>query len=179
MVFGKLLRNCDAAYGWHNTCTPCHWKYHSSVPASAGTWKNLVASSVCFFCCLVSYHHFERASVPRLLTACCRSYSIITAMGLPGGILMTVGMSIPFYLFIGLNLTLFFRGKKKNWICLIYWISNLGWLLLITTVMSDTDSIGSAIMGAFYGISLFVVWWLKPDFYYRWDQGTRQKVKEI
>lgn len=112
-----------------------------------------------------------------IANGCCHSYSIVTAMGLPGGIFMSVGMSIPFYFFVGLNFTLFFRGKKKNWICLIYWMLSLCWLLVSTTVMDET--IGSAIMGAIYGISLFVVMWLRPDFYYRWDQGRRTKVKEI
>ncbi|CRL29162.1 Mg2+ transporter protein, CorA-like [Penicillium camemberti] len=38
--------------------------------------------------------------------------------------------------------------------------------------------IGAGILGGVYGISLFLVWWWKPHFYYRWDQGRRQKSKE-
>jgi hypothetical protein len=82
----------------------------------------------------------------------------------------------PFWLFIGLNLFLFFRGEKKNWLSLVYWLVSTGWLMVTGLIPSTV--VGAGIMGAMYGISLFVVWWLRPDFYYRWDQGRRPKPKE-
>lgn len=68
------------------------------------------------------------------------------------------------------------QGKKKNWTSLIYWYMNTCFMAVVT--LSPVDDKGAAIMGAIYGISLFVAWWLKPDLYYRWDQGRRYKSKE-
>jgi len=85
-------------------------------------------------------------------------------------------MFIPFWLFIALNLFLFFRSEKKNWFSLVYWVVSTCWLAVII-VFVETP-VGATIMGAIYGISLFVVWWLRPDFYYRWNQGRRPKPNE-
>jgi hypothetical protein len=89
---------------------------------------------------------------------------------------------VPFYLLTLLNvLSAFksafsFRGEKGHWIRLTYWLMNTACLLCIGTFIGGDVTLG--IVGAVYGISLFVVWWLRPDFYYRWDQGRRPKAKE-
>lgn len=97
---------------------------------------------------------------------------------------------IPFWLFIVLNLFFAFRGQKKNWLRVVYWLASAAWLVATSfvAVLAYRVSVPigiiwnfnpiSGLMGAIYGISLFVVWWLRPDFYYRWDQGRRPKAKE-
>lgn len=105
----------------------------------------------------------------------CRSYSTLSAICSRSFMWGTL-MFIPFYLFILLNIIMSVRGKKTFWICLIYWYMSMGCVVVIT--ISPVPVVAAGIMGAIYGISLFVFWWLRPNFYYRWDQGRRQKSKE-
>lgn len=95
-------------------------------------------------------------------------------------------MFVPFLIFILLNLFWFFRSKEKNWLRLVYWLLSGTWLAITTvvefrfiaTMGFSIMSVIPTIMGALYGISLFVVWWWRPDFYYSWNQGRRPKVKK-
>lgn len=105
----------------------------------------------------------------------CRSYSTLASIC---SSYFTAGqlMLVPFYLFIFLNLAMFMRGKKKHWTVFIYWYMSTAVIIFIT--IFPIGDIGAGILGGVYGISLFLVWWWKPHFYYRWDQGRRQKSKE-
>lgn len=136
------------------------------------TWWRLIFASLVVWSVTINLKSFGAP----IANSRCRSYSTLSSLYAP---YVTVGqlMFIPFYLFILLNIaTVCIQGKRINPIPLIYWYMNTGFMTVI--MLSPVDDIGAAIMGAIYGLSLFVFWWLKPDLYYRWDQGRRQKSKE-
>ncbi|OQD99294.1 hypothetical protein PENSOL_c007G05390 [Penicillium solitum] len=135
------------------------------------TWWRFIVASLVVWSVTITLKSFSAS----IANGRCRSYCTLSSLYAP---YFTAGplMFIPFYLFILLNLTMSIQGKKKNWASLIYWYMNTCFMAVVT--LSPVDDKGAAIMGAIYGISLFVAWWLKPDLYYRWDQGRRQKSKE-
>ncbi|CAG8015995.1 unnamed protein product [Penicillium nalgiovense] len=89
---------------------------------------------------------------------------------------MGLVMFAPFSLFVGLNMIMLARRKRIDWLGLIVWFVSTCCFEMALYYLVDDAVLG--ITGAVYGISFFLVWWLRPNFYYRWDQGRRPKAKE-
>ncbi|CAG8904442.1 unnamed protein product [Penicillium egyptiacum] len=84
-------------------------------------------------------------------------------------------MLLPLFFFNIFHWSFFVMRDRKDRLCLIYWLVTIAWVLMIVYYVVNVVALG--VMGPFYSISLFVVWWLRPDFYYIWDQGRRPKGK--
>jgi hypothetical protein len=97
---------------------------------------------------------------------------------------------VPFMIFACLNA--YPAIRRGNYLAVLYWSVNVAYTCVIlvwvpvlisrsrlfiylkpkhTVVLIAT----SPVLGAIYGISLFVFWWLRPGFYYRWDEGRRKQ----
>ena len=82
--------------------------------------------------------------------------------------------------------------RRKSKLALLYWFLNLGYGLVMIGVpvyvylpfsryllYDKTKTIVAlttifSVIGATYGISLFVFWWLRPGFYNRWDERRKK-----
>lgn len=97
---------------------------------------------------------------------------------------------MPFWIFATWNLRQ--AMLRHNHLATLYWILNIGYsqfMLYVPESVSNlvhkdlydktkafvTMAAISSTIGVTYGISLFVFWWLRPDFYYRWDERRRKR----
>lgn len=91
--------------------------------------------------------------------------------------LMTLIALTPFWAFTLLQLLAIIRSDRKSWLRVLYWLLSGGFSLVLVFAYPIHWGI-QCLIGGIYGISFFVFWWWKPEFYYRWDQGGRPKAKE-
>jgi predicted membrane protein len=104
--------------------------------------------------------------------------------------LVATGLATPFIIFACSNI--YQALQRRNFLAVLYWILNMGYITVIVCVPAVISFSGpfidlepkhivaliaiSSVIGALYGISLFVFWWLRPGFYYRWDEGRRKQA---
>ncbi|KAJ5223908.1 hypothetical protein N7468_008450 [Penicillium chermesinum] len=169
VVSSELFRDFNTADGWNDTSAAYYRKHYSSTfegNCPGRTWWR-----VPFAALIIGYF----IALPLL-------------MGIGPLILPT--LLVPFWMFVSLQLFTIFRSDRKNWLSITYWVVNAPlpavFSILVPAAFADTIGLSNparvyalpCVLCGLHGISLFVVWWWKPEFYYTWDQGRRPKPKE-